>query len=100
MFMCIYEKANNVVVELRNDTSTPQTTTAEQYLTYFCDGNNKNIANYNYAEMPFQQIELVVGQYLYDQNTNSIVVNPNWIPPATVETSSIPVSDPAGGSNA
>ena len=100
MFMCIYEKSNNVVVEVRNDTSVPQTTTPEQYLSYFCKNNNKNQADYYYAEMLYQEIELGVNKHLYDKNTNSIVVNPDWIPPPAVETSSIPVSDPTGGSNA
>ena len=95
MFMCVYEKSTNIVVQVRNDTSVPQTTTSEQYFNDYCVDNNVDASLYNYAELPYQNITLNVGEYLYDQTTNSIVVNPDWIPPATVETSSIPVSDPA-----
>jgi hypothetical protein len=100
MFMCVYQKADNIVVEIRNDTSVPQTTTAEQYFNDYCVDNNVDPAQYNYAEMPYQKIGFNIGEFSYNQATNSIVVNPDWIPPAAVETSSIPVSDPAGGSNA
>lgn len=87
-------------MQIRNDTSVPQTTTAEQYFNDYCADNNFDATQYEYAEMPFQQIELSINQYLYDQATNSIVVNPDYIPPAAVETSSIPVSDPASTPNA
>lgn len=100
MFMCVYQKSNNFVVELRNDASVPQTTTAEQYFQMYINDNNVDANLYNYAEMPYQNITLNIGEYLYDQATNSIVINPDWIPPPAVETSSIPVSDPTGGSNA
>jgi hypothetical protein len=96
MFMCVYEVPSNIVVEIRNDTSVPQTTTAEQYFNDYCVDNSVNPAQYNYAEMPYQKIAFAIGEYLYDQATNSIVVNPDWIPPPAPETSSIPVSDPAG----
>jgi hypothetical protein len=42
----------------------------------------------------------VLGKYLYEQSTNSIVINPDWVEPPVVETSSIPVSDPASTPNA
>lgn len=99
MFMCVYVKANNIIVDLRNDTSIPQTTTAEQYFQMFVNDNNVDANLYNYAEMPYQNIQLETNKYLYDANTNSIVINPDWIPPPAPETASIPVSDPMGGNN-
>jgi hypothetical protein len=94
MFMCTYKKADNVVYQVRNDTSVPQTTSAAQYFADFCSDNQVSSVDYNYAEMPFQSIDLVIGKYLYQQNTNSIVLNPDWIEPPAPETSSIPVADP------
>jgi hypothetical protein len=99
MFMCVYQKSDNIVVEIRNDSSVPQTTTAEQYFQIYVNDNEVDVNLYNYAEIPYQKISFNIGEYLYDQTTNSLVINPDWIPPAAVETSSIPVSDPAGGSN-
>jgi hypothetical protein len=98
--MCVYEKSTTIVVQIRNDTSVPQTTTAEQYFNDYCLNNNVDVNLYNYAEMPYQNIDFSIGEYLYDANTNSIVVNPDWIPPPAQETTSIPVSDPVGDSNA
>jgi len=100
MFMCVYQKSDNIVVEVRNDTSVPQTTTASQYFNNYIVDNNVDATLYNYAEMPYQNIKFSIGKYLYNQNTNSIVINPDWVEPPLVETASIPVSDPAGGSNA
>lgn len=81
MFMCVYQKSNNVIVEVRNDTSVPQTTNAQQYFQMYIDGHNVNANLYNYAEMPYQKITFDLGKYLYDKNTNSIVDNLDWIPP-------------------
>lgn len=92
--MCVYEKSTTIVVQIRNDTSVPQTTTAEQYFNEYCIDNNVDANLYNYAELPYQNITLNIGEYLYDKGTNTIIINPDWIPPAAIETSSIPVSDP------
>jgi hypothetical protein len=96
MFMCVYQKSDNIVVEVRNDTSVPQTTTAAQYFNMYCEDNEVSPAGYDFAVMAFQKIEFILGKYLYDKNTDTMVINPDWIPPPAPETASIPVSDPAG----
>lgn len=95
MFMCVYEKSSNIVVQIRNDSSVPQTTTAQQYFVMYCEDNEVDPALYDFAVMQYQKIDdFTVGEYLYDKNTDTIVINPDWIPPPAPETSSIPVSDP------
>jgi hypothetical protein len=94
MFICIYKKSDNIVHQVRSDTSVPQSASAEQHLLTFCTDNAIQLSDYACAEMPHQQIDLVVGKFTYNEQTNSIVVSPNWIEPPAVEASSIPVSDP------
>ena len=98
MFMCVYQKNNNVVVEIRNDASVPQTTTAEQYFNNYCNDNAVNPIEYDFAVMAFQNIEFIFEKYLYDKNTDTMIINPDWTPPPTLETNSIPVSDPGAPS--
>lgn len=92
MFMCIYEISTNDIVEFRQNSDVPQTTTAQQYFDIFCDNNNVEKSNFAFAELQFQKIELIKGKHIYDVQTNAIVVSPNWIEPPRVESSNIPVS--------
>lgn len=94
MFICIYKKADNIVHQVRNDTSVPQAASAEQHLVAFCADNEVQSSDYAVAEMPYQNVDFHAGKFAYDAQTNSIVVSPNWIEPPAIETSSIPVSDP------
>ena len=94
MFICIYKKADNIVHQVRNDTSVPQSASAEQHLLNFCADSEVQSSDYACAEMSYQNVDFRVGKFAYDAQTNSIVISPNWIEPPAVETSSIPVSDP------
>lgn len=94
MFICIYKKADSVVHQIRNDTSVPQVTPAEQHLLNFCSDNGFQPSDYAVVEMPVQNVDFRVGKFVYDAQTNSMAISPNWIEPPAAETSSIPVSDP------
>jgi hypothetical protein len=94
MFICIYKKVDNIVCQVRNDTSVPQTTTAEQHLSTFCMDNDVQVSDYAVAEMPYQKFDFVAGKFVFNSQTNSISVSANWIEPPAVETANIPVSDP------
>jgi hypothetical protein len=97
MFICIYKKLDNIVYQVKNDSSVPQSVTAEQHLSTFCMDNDVQVSDYAVAEMPFQKFDFVFGKFVFNSQTNSISVSVNWIEPPAVETSSIPVSDPNGG---
>lgn len=94
MFICIYKKSDNIVHQIRNDTSVPQSASAEQHLLNFCADNEIQSSDYACAEMPYQNIDFCAGKFVYNAQTNSIVVSSNWVEPPAVETASIPVSDP------
>lgn len=95
--MCIYEIVTKKVVEIRGDYSSLQTMTCQDYVDSYCQNNNVLSTNYAFAKMPPINLDLYIGKHLYDEQTNSIIVSPNWIEPPRVETASISVSNPSGG---
>lgn len=94
MFICIYKKSNSVVHQLRNDSSTPQVTPAEQHLLAFCNDNEVAVGDYAVAEIPYQNVDFSIGKFIYDAKSASMIVSPDWREPPAIETSNIPVSDP------
>jgi hypothetical protein len=92
MFICIYKKVDNIVYQVRNDSSVPQSTSSQQHLLSFCADNEVQASDYALAELPYQKIDFVFGKYTYANG--QIVVNPAWVEPPRVETANIPVADP------
>jgi hypothetical protein len=95
--MCIYEIATKKVVEIRGDNSAPQTMTCQDYVNDYCACNKKQTINYAFAEIEPLEFDLYINKHIYDAQTNTVIVSPDWIEPPRVETSSIPVSNPSGG---
>ena len=96
LYYAIYKKSNKQVLQTRLEMSdNANLLPLEFWLAEFCEDRNFNVAEYG-ATILTTPVPKEGGHdmYLYDEVTNALVVNPNWIAPPAVESSSIPVSDP------
>ena len=64
----------------------------EQIVQFYAVGNNVNTNELEIVELDSPNMDIVIGKHAYING--EIVVDPDWVEPPTVETNSIPVSDP------
>ena len=94
IYTIIYRKNDKHLVQSRIDMSdNSNNSTLEFLLADFCETNELNVADYEAVELssPLPK-NIYFGKHIYDAATNSVIVDPTWIEPPTVETTSIPVS--------
>ena len=81
MFFMVYKKANNEIVQWRNDASTGYEISADDVISMYCNANNVNPADYGcYQQEEFNQ-SVAIHQHLITPETGEISNNPNYIPP-------------------
>jgi hypothetical protein len=94
IYTIIYRKSDKHLVQSRIDMSdNGNKPTLEFLVNDFCKCNDVNVADYEAVVLstaPPNNIYL--GKHIYDAASNSVIVDPTWIEPPTVETASIPVS--------
>lgn len=94
MHTLILNKATQVILQSRYDTSTATKMPIEDVLKFYCKDNSVDSASVEAVEIPFVEFDLCIGKHIYNKQTSSVEINPNWVEPPAVETSSIPVADP------
>ena len=88
----IYKKLNNQIMQSMSMESN-RVFDMQYHLDQFCDDNELNISDYELVELSIKlPKEVSHGKHIYDAATNSVIVDPTWIAPPSVETSNIPVS--------
>lgn len=94
MFYIVYRKTDFVVLFYKEDFSTGLVNTPDEILTTIC--NDRQVSKDEYTiEETVKLLDICVdGSQVYDPSTKTLAVNPAYIAPPAVETSSIPVSDP------
>jgi hypothetical protein len=93
----IFNKSTKIILQSRVDNSTGEKMPKEQVLQTHCEDNNLDIQDFEIVEIPFTKFNLEIGKQIYNKETNSIEINPNWIAPPALEVASIPVTNPSGG---
>lgn len=94
IYTVIYFKNDKHLAQTRIDMSdNANRPTLEFLLNDFCETNELNVADYDAVELssPLPK-NIYIGKHIYDAASNSVIVDPTWIEPPTVETTSIPVS--------
>lgn len=94
----IYQKLDKKVMFARED-SNANNLTKEKVLDLYCSDYGVNANDFVCVEIQKPKEISCNFYHLYDEKTNTIYVDPDWIPPPAPETTSIPVSDPMGGNN-
>jgi hypothetical protein len=88
----IFKKSNNLIVQSMS-MEINRIFDVQQNLDQFCEDNGFNINDYELVELSIKlPKEVSHGKHIYDAATNSVIVDPTWIEPPRVETTSIPVS--------
>jgi hypothetical protein len=94
IYYAIYKKSNKQVLQTRLEISdNANLLSLDFWLAEFCEDRNFNAVEYasTILSAPVPK-EGGHDMYIYDEATNALVIDPNWIAPPAVETSSIPVS--------
>jgi hypothetical protein len=94
IYTIIYCKNDKHLAQTRIDMSdNANRPTLEFLINDFCEANEFNVADYEAVELssPLPK-DIHFGKHIYDVATNSVIVDPTWIEPPSVETASIPVS--------
>jgi hypothetical protein len=86
----LIQKATNLIIQVRNDSSTCEKISIQEILNTFCENNDLNFDDYEVIEIPFRKFEFISGKHIY--LNGEIAVDPTWLEPPTIETASIPVS--------
>ena len=85
MFYVIYNKSTKLIAEARVDNSSPVITSADQWLAAFASVKKFSANDYTIIAFPIQQyVDVVLGRDLFDEATNTIVQDPNWVEPTPV----------------
>ena len=85
MFYVIYNKSTRLIAETRVDNSSPVITSADQWLATFASTKKCNANDYAIVTYPIQQhVDVILGRDLFDEATNTIVQDPNWVEPTPV----------------
>jgi hypothetical protein len=94
IYTIIYRKNDNHLVQSRIDMSDNGNKPTLQFLlTDFCEMQDLNVVDYEAVELSTALPKnIYFGKHIYDDATNSVIVDPTWVEPPTVETASIPVS--------
>ena len=94
LFYALYKKTNKHILQTRTEMSdNANPLILEFWVNDFCENQGFNANEYagTLLSLPIPK-EGGHEMYLYDEATNSLVIDPNWIEPPRVETSSIPIS--------
>lgn len=94
MFYIVYRKTDFVVLFYKEDFSTGFVNSMEEIFSTICSDRQVNEADYVIEATVKLSGICADGSQIYDPATKTLAVNPAYIPPPRVETSSIPVSDP------
>ena len=94
IYTVIYRKIDKQLVQTRIDMSDNANRPSLEFLVNdFCEINETNVADYEAVELATAlPKDIHFGKHIYDVATNSVIVDPTWIEPPSVETASIPVS--------
>ena len=92
MFYIVYKKSDKTVLFTKEDISTGWTNTPEEILAVVCSDRRVNVTDYTIEETNKLEGVRVDGSQIYDPATKTLADNPAYVPPPSVETSSIPVS--------
>ena len=93
MHTLIIDKATQIILQSRYDLSTGEKMPKEKILEFYCVDNDVNAQSVDVVEIPFTKFELETGKQIYNKQTGSIEINPNWVEPARESTSGIPTTD-------
>lgn len=96
IYYALYKKSNKQVLQTRIEMSdNANILPLDFWLAEFCGDRNFDTTEYaaSILSAPAPK-EGGHDMYVYDETTNALVVDPNWIEPPAVETAIIPVSDP------
>jgi hypothetical protein len=93
MHTLILDKATQVILQSRYDTSTGSKMPIEDVFKFYCKDNGVDSASVEAIEIPFTEFFLEIGKQIYNKQTNSVEINPNWVEPARESTAGIPTTD-------
>jgi len=97
MFTIIYAKSTKQILGYRHDTSTDNRFGGEEYLKVYCKDNSFTTDNYACAIIEKPEFEVhCFERHIFDEQTQTVVQDPNWVAPRLIPPGEIPVSDPAG----
>ena len=94
IYYAIYRKNDKRVLQTRLEMSdNANLLSIATWLAEFCEDRNFNVLEYasTILSAPVPK-EGGHDMYIYDEATNTLMVDPTWIEPPRVETASIPVS--------
>lgn len=97
IYYALYKKSNKQLFQTRlemSDNANPLDLTF--WLAEFCEDRDFNVADYAGVQLsaPLPKNLVVLASHIYDEATNTVIADPNYIEPPAVETTSIPVADP------
>lgn len=97
MFTVIYAKSTKQIIQYREDLSTENRVGGEDFLKLFCKDTSSTLNNYSWAiiERPEFQVHCYE-RHLFDEQTQTVIQDPNFVEPRPMPEGFIPVSDPAG----
>lgn len=85
MFYIIYDKSTKLVAETRVDNASPVSTTADQWLAAFASAKKCNANDYAIVTHTIQQhVDVILGRDMFDEATNTIVQDPDWVEPTPI----------------
>ena len=93
MHTLILDKATQIILQSRYDTSTGRITPANEVLQSYCEGSGTDLASVEVIEIPPVKFDLEIGKQIYNKTTGAIEVSPNWVEPARESTAGIPTTD-------
>jgi hypothetical protein len=97
MFTVIYAKSTKQIIQYREDLSSENRVGGEDFLKLFCKDTSSNINNYSCAIIEKPEFEVhCLERHLFDEQTQTVVQDPNWVAPRPMPEDVLPVSDPAG----
>lgn len=96
MHTLIFNKETQIILQSRFDNSTGEKMSIDNVLQMYCKDTNTDQSLVEIIEIPFVKFDFEIGKQIYNKQTGAIEFNQNYVEPPSIETSSIPVSDPNG----
>jgi hypothetical protein len=93
MHTIIFNKATQVILQSRYDTSTGEKMPIDEVLKFYCKDNGIDSASVEIVEIPFTEFMLEIGKQIYNKQTGSVEISPTWVEPARVSDSGIPTTN-------
>lgn len=93
MHTLILDKATQIILQSRFDNSTGTKMPISDVLNYYCSGCDVDPSTVEIIEIPFTSFLLEAGKHIYNKQTSSVEINPDWVEPARYSDDGIPTTD-------